>query len=130
MSVGAPDKPTNIRLYAGTNYIVVKFHPGFHGGSKQNFILEYRKKFTGHWISHKIKSSNEFDQSYKIEYLDPSTEFEFRMLSQNKQGNSSVTKIYSKITSGRNIIHLVLFFLKLYDTRPLKGGIVLDEIIF
>lgn len=108
--IGAPEKPTNIILYSGTNYIVVEFQPGFHGGSKQKFILEYRKKLTRHWISHEIKSSNAFYQRYKIEYLHPSTEFELRMFAQNKQGNSSVTKIYCKFTSGRNIIHLVLFF--------------------
>lgn len=110
MFVGAPDKPTDIRLHSGTNYIVVEFQPGFHGGSKQKFILEYRKKLTSHWIRHEIKKSNTLYQRYKIEYLDPSTEFELQMFSQNKQGNSSVTKIYSKFT-GRNIILLGLFFM-------------------
>lgn len=94
---GVPDKPTNIHLHSTTNQILVEFKPGFHGGSEQNILVEYRKASAGTWISLGIKNHC---KPYVIQNLKPSTEYELRMYAINKLGNSTVTEIYRKFTKG------------------------------
>ncbi|VDI51728.1 Hypothetical predicted protein [Mytilus galloprovincialis] len=95
VSARVPDEPTNIRLRSTTNQILVKFKPGFHGGSEQNILIEYRKASAGTWISRGIKNHC---THYVIQNLKPSTEYELRMYAINKLGNSTVTEIYRKFT--------------------------------
>lgn len=99
---GVPDEPTNIRLHSTTNQIIVEFKPGFHGGSEQNILVEYRRASAETWISLGIKNHC---KPYVIQHLEPSTEYELRMYAINKLGNSTVTDIYRKFTTGI-LVHL------------------------
>lgn len=90
-----PQTPTNIQLHSGANYMYVEFEPGLNGGFPQTFIIEYRKASSGPWSQVEVDNSH---TNYHIKHLDQGTEYELRMYSFSKLGNSTISDNYSIYT--------------------------------
>lgn len=82
-------------MHSSANSINVEFEPGFNGGYPQTFIIEYRKAASGPWTQLEVDNSH---TNYNIKYLEQGTQYELRMYSFSKLGNSTISDNYSIYT--------------------------------
>ena len=87
--------PTNFTLASSTDTsIVVVWIPGYNGGHKQTFSIQYRiVNESTIWITQKISLYNK--QTYILSGLQSGTWYELRMFAENKFDKSSATDIQS-----------------------------------
>ncbi|VDI14696.1 Hypothetical predicted protein, partial [Mytilus galloprovincialis] len=93
-SASAPETPTNFTLTgSGETSISVRWIPGYDGGQKQMFYLEYRVTGTDAWLPQEIKTSSQLDMHnhYTLSGLQDKTSYELRMYAKNKFNQSQHT---------------------------------------
>ncbi|CAC5424097.1 unnamed protein product [Mytilus coruscus] len=89
---GKPEKPKGVVIYSSSKYIFLQWQSGLNDGSRQSFIIQYRKRSSSDWEYLKAENSNSTNHSIYILNLEPSTKYEVRMYASNELGNSTYTK--------------------------------------
>lgn len=96
-----PNKPTDIRFFNEKSPNYLEWKAGHDGGSKQTFVVQYRKTTDGYLKYVAVESSNQTIQSCFLENLEPNTEYKLSIYAFNKFGNSSFTKELTILTAGK-----------------------------
>lgn len=98
--LGRPDPPVLAHLIPMETEIAISWKPGFHGGYRQFFFIEYRSKISKSWDT--VNASNE--TTAIVKNLEPGMEYFIRMFSQNIINASDYTRQYLVKTG--NIVYL------------------------
>ncbi|CAC5370257.1 unnamed protein product [Mytilus coruscus] len=91
---GPPRMPQITSLERTPYAILVKWEPGFDGGHRTTYEIEYRKVTEIKWDRIHIKENN----LNKFFIADPNTDYLVRMKALNKMGHSSFTKEHTVFT--------------------------------
>ncbi|CAC5393267.1 unnamed protein product [Mytilus coruscus] len=109
-STGIPEPPSNISLISDETKILIKWYPGLNGGCSQHSFIEYRKISLKIWKNTgPIPNQMEKDNIFTLSDLRPDTQYEIRMYTRNKAGNSVKTNITTILT--RKLIEDRQYFL-------------------
>ncbi|VDI81381.1 Down syndrome cell adhesion molecule [Mytilus galloprovincialis] len=91
---GAPETPSNFNITSSSETsITVQWTPGYDGGQKQTFYVQYRTSGTNTWMIQKITTINQLDihNFYTLSGLQEKTTYEIRMYAQNAFNQSPKT---------------------------------------
>lgn len=92
--------------------VEITWSPGFNGGAKQQFLLDYLKQGTNGWRTLALDSKlNDATTSIRVNVsdLNPSTPYIFRVRSRNMYGYSNYSNDVQVVTDGRPFFSLYLF---------------------
>ncbi|CAC5424091.1 TTN [Mytilus coruscus] len=90
--LGKPEKPKSVVINSNSKYIFLQWQSGLNVGSRQSFIIQYRKRSSSAWEYIKAENSNKTNHSIYILNLEPSTKYEVRLYASSELGNSTYTK--------------------------------------
>ncbi|VDI69601.1 Hypothetical predicted protein, partial [Mytilus galloprovincialis] len=93
-STSAPQTPSNFNITSSSETsITVQWIPGYNGGQKQTFYVQYRTSGTNTWVLQEIIMINRLDKQnfYTLSGLQEKTTYELRMYAQNAFNQSKKT---------------------------------------
>lgn len=94
MILGSPDTPSNFTITSSSETsITVQWIPGYDGGQKQTFYIQYRISGTYTWMLREIKTIYQIDihNFYTLSGRQEKTTYELRMYAQNVFNQSQKT---------------------------------------
>ncbi|CAG2197910.1 unnamed protein product [Mytilus edulis] len=100
-SASAPETPSNFSITSSRQTsITVQWIPGYDGGQKQTFYLQYRTTGKNTWVHKVIKTDSKPGKQsfYTLSGLQEKTTYELRMYAQNAFNQSRKTDIEATTT--------------------------------
>jgi hypothetical protein len=103
MFLDKPQMPRHLTVtVASSTSVVVSWLSGFHGGSDQTFVVQYRTLHSETWRSATVLAGKQTTNerfTAKVIGLETDTVYQFRVYSTNDEGDSSHTDSVSATTS-------------------------------
>lgn len=92
--VDHPETPSNVSIIAKANNLFVSWCPGFNGGVKQNFFIEYKTESLSNWTFVGPVTGNMKNKiNFTLHFVTPDTFYLVRVFSRNIYGDSNKSDI-------------------------------------
>lgn len=94
----SPKAPSNLTANSSRNAITIQWTQNYVRPDLK-FSIWYRPVEAQEWRTHQVKSAHKYEST--IEHLEPATEYEFMVLSQDRYNDGLFSKAFRYRTKGK-----------------------------